>query len=219
MWSVYVSWTQLINIAAAYKFIKVPFGVCVDLGGHMNIMHCHNLQSSTMTRSTATVADTGDASPVRPSSSPQSNAWGLHPPQARFGALCHNSSRRPCLCPDCAGRLDQQQQPLHSIGSQVKLRPLGDAEMPPSQVPSVHCLLHHQVYQASWYWITGTRPETYWLQPLPPWLVALIRSKYDCTALPFSAWTASYNMQCHTSLFVNCDHVLVLMIFLWQNPK
>ena len=34
------------------------------------------------------------------------NAWRLRPPQARFGALCHDSSRRPCLCPDCAGRLD-----------------------------------------------------------------------------------------------------------------
>jgi len=42
-----------------------------------------------------------------------------------------------------------QQQPLHSIGSQAKL--LGDAEMLPSQVPSLHRLLHHQVYQASWY--------------------------------------------------------------------
>ena len=41
------------------------------------------------------------------------------------------------------------QQPLHSIGSQAKL--LGDAEMLPSQMPSLHRLLHHQVYQASWY--------------------------------------------------------------------
>jgi len=47
------------------------------------------------------------------------------------------------------GDWTQQQQLLHSTGSQAKLRPLGDAEMPPSQVPSVHCLLHHRVYQAS----------------------------------------------------------------------
>ena len=32
----------------------------------------------------------------------------------------------------------------------------GDAEMLPSQVPSVHCLLRHRVYQASWYCITDT---------------------------------------------------------------
>jgi len=32
----------------------------------------------------------------------------------------------------------QQQQPLHSTGSQAKLRTLGDAEMLPSRVPSMH---------------------------------------------------------------------------------
>jgi len=51
--------------------------------------------------------------------------------------------------PTVLGDWTQQQQLLHSTGSQAKLRPLGDAEMPPSQVPSVHCLLHHRVYQAS----------------------------------------------------------------------
>jgi len=32
----------------------------------------------------------------------------------------------------------QQQQPLHYTGSQAKLRTLGDAEMLPSRVPSMH---------------------------------------------------------------------------------
>ena len=45
--------------------------------------------------------DTGDVSPVHLSRPPQSNAWGLHPPQARFGALCHSSSHL-LACPPTA---------------------------------------------------------------------------------------------------------------------
>jgi len=41
-------------------------------------------------RHVATAGDTADASPMCPSSSPESNTWVLHPPQTGFGALCHD---------------------------------------------------------------------------------------------------------------------------------
>ena len=83
--------------------------------------------------------DTEDAYPVRPSSPPPLvKCLRFASPASSFGALCHDSSRRPCFCPDCAGRLDPAAAAaaFHWLSSEV--RPLGDAEMLPSQVPSVH---------------------------------------------------------------------------------
>jgi len=55
-------------------------------------------------------------------------------PASSFGALCHDSSRRPCLCPDCTGRLDPAAAAAAFHWQSGEVRPLGDAEMLPSQV-------------------------------------------------------------------------------------